>query len=64
LEELRKAKPNGGVTYIRTNEVSKRPLVFYEPLVAPMSPSKSKPMLFREVAQRKMSEVVVVAALV
>ncbi len=49
LEELGKARPNGGVTYLQANEVSKRPLVFYKPLVVPTSPSESKPMLLLEV---------------
>ncbi len=58
------AKPNGGVTYLGADEVSKRPLVSNEPLVVPTSPSESKPTLLLEVVQRRTSEVIVVVALV
>jgi hypothetical protein len=51
------------VTYPGVDEVSKRLLVFGEPLVFPMLPSESKPMLFLEVARRRTSKVVVVVAL-
>lgn len=50
LEELGRARPNGGTTYPGTNEVSKQPPISNEPLVVPMSLSKSKPMLLLEVA--------------
>ncbi len=40
LEELGKVRPNGGVTYLGTNEVSKRPPVSDKPLVVPTSPSE------------------------
>jgi len=62
-KELGRARPNGGVTYPGVDEVSKRLLVFGEPLVFPMLPSESKPMLFLEVARRRTSKVVVVVAL-
>jgi hypothetical protein len=54
----------GGMTYLGTDEVSKRPHVSNELLVVPTSPLESKPMLLLEVAQRRMFEVVVVLALV
>jgi hypothetical protein len=64
LVELGRVRPNGGVTYLGTNEVSKRSLVFDKPLVVPTSPLESKPTLLLEVARRRMSKVVVVVALI
>ncbi len=49
-EELGRVRPNGGVTYPRTDEVSKRLHVSDEPLMVPTTPLESKPMLFLEVA--------------
>lgn len=49
-EELGRTRPNGGMMYLGVDEVSKRPLVFYEVLMVPTSLSESKPMLLFEVA--------------
>ncbi len=63
-EKLGRTRPNGGVTYFGIDEVSKRPPISNKPLVVPTSPSKSKPTLLLEVAQRRTFKVVVVVALV
>jgi len=42
-KELGRAKPNGGMTYPKADEVSKRLPVFYEPLMVPTLFLESKP---------------------
>jgi hypothetical protein len=56
-KELGRMKPNGGVMYPGTYEVSKRPPIFYDPLMVPTSPLESKPTILLEVARRGTSEV-------
>jgi hypothetical protein len=49
IRRTRKSETKWGVMYLGAYEVSMQPPVFYDPLMVPTSPSKSKPKLFLEV---------------